>query len=187
VNAAEIPRKALTASTWIGVLTRAELLERGWEASAIEGIAAALVRLNPELWKPPLVIVAEAETVSGRDLAALRWLRAIHSVVAAIAIVAVRAEAAGAEAWSMVLHRPIAVSEILGAIFRASRQAAALPPDGRVLLDGLDCRLGEPWPMIRCTRCGASRHCEQPRTEGHPGDMTIAIVTFALAHGVCKP
>jgi hypothetical protein len=46
-------------------------------------------------------------------------------------------------------------------------------------------RLGDPWPMIRCTRCGASRHFFKPRGPNEDNQVRAALPKFVLQHRNC--
>jgi hypothetical protein len=98
--------------------------------------------------------------------------------------------------WDKVLRLPIAfgnVAEAVDELLRRSQkepkekepkdEAAVAETRARIAEDaGFELRLGAPWPMIRCARCGASRHVGLPKTRAMLGALRQSLASFWLEH-----
>lgn len=175
------------ADGWTGSLLHAELGVRGYRAGCVEHVASAL--LAPERLRTVRVLVAEHATLSERDRLVLDWLRAFDAAPAVALLVRERDDG-GEDGTDRMLRRPITVGEIADAVEALAGPRVA--PDGAISpspdfapLRGFAVRLGPPWPMIRCGRCAATRHCDMPETPVDRERVRVALAKFGLAHQAC--
>lgn len=174
---------------WAGVLLCAELRERGRVAAYADGLAAALLLPDPWEVSPVRVVLVDRESLRDRDLATLRWFRASGEGPAAILLTAADGPLP-AGPWDRMLRRPVTIGALADAVEHSLKDAvehslksdATVPPE--VHPDGIDLRLGWPWPCARCACCGGSRHGEPPRNATDREQTRIALVQFALEHEV---
>jgi len=166
---------------------RGELIERGRDAACVISVTAAIVLTAPIILARASVFVVEDSTLLPHDRAALAWIRALDPLRAIVMITSGVED--DTEVWDGVLRRPVVASElcdVVGALGdRAATPDATARPAARRVPSGFELRIGLPWPMIRCTRCSATRHCEAPRDAVEQGIVIAAIVTFGLSHAGC--
>jgi hypothetical protein len=166
---------------------RGDLIERGHEAACVMGVAAAIILSAPSMLARASVFVVEDSTLSPQDRNALAWIRALDPL-RAIVVITSRVEDVhdDGQLWDGVLTRPVEASElcdVVGALGdRAAAHDAAARRAARRAPSGFELRVGFPWPMVRCTRCSAARHCEAPRDAVEQGIVMAALVTFGLSH-----
>lgn len=170
-------------------LLRSELIERGHDATCVARIAAALLMMDVEPTRPMCAMVVEQEALSDRDRIVLEWFRALE---AAPPIVLVTGDVAKAMEgpWDRVVGGPPslhAIADVVDVIARsgAPPNRGTRRPGECAPLRGFELRLGPPWPMVRCPRCGTRRHCEAPRGPAERDLVRAAIVKFGVQHESC--
>ncbi len=165
---------------------RGDLIERGRDAACVISAAAAIILSAPSMLARASVFVVE-DSLTPQDRNALHWIRALDPR-RAIVVIASGAEPVDddAQLWDGVLTRPVDPGELCDVVGALGDRAAAPASAGRGTLrrtpPGFELRVGFPWPMVRCTRCSATRHCEVPRDAVEQGIVMAALVTFGLAH-----
>ena len=165
------------ADHWTCALVCAELREHACIACCVPSIAAALLLTND----PIEVVLADRENLNARNVAVLRWSR-IVSDKPAVALLAAADDVVEEGTCDRVLHRPVTIGRVVAAVEPLAMRRATQPlqpPPGAIEL-----RLGPPWPAIRCTVCGHTRHCQ---TSQHPEDWQLArkaLLQFAIEHCV---
>ena len=169
---------------------RGDLIERGRDAACVISVAAAIVLSAPTMLARASVFVVEDSTISPQDRNALTWIRALDPL-RGIVLIAGGVDAAGddKELWDGVLTRPVVANELCEVVGALADRAAGPDVTSRLAARrapaGFELRVGFPWPMVRCTRCSATRHCEAPRDAVEQGIVIAALVTFGLAHASC--
>ena len=175
------------ADRFTGTKLRGELIERGRDALCVMSASAAVILSAPNVVARASVFVVDDATLTPQDCAALEWIRALDPL-RAIVMVTSGVEDDG-ELWDGVLTRPVVANElfeVVGALGdRAAAPDRAARPAARRVPSGFELRVGFPWPMVRCLRCEAVRHCEAPRDAVEQGIVIAALVTFGLSHADC--
>jgi hypothetical protein len=183
---------------WTGALLRAQLLERGVEGVALPRLSIALVALSGELFGGALLAVAQHSTLTDRDEATLEALRAMGALAGTVLASSSVVELVRGR-WDRVLRQPIAFGKVAQAVeelLRARAQSGvedvdekdrAAAENERAALAkeaGFELRVGPPWPMLRCLRCGATRHSDVPQTRAALGALRQAFAAFWVEHAV---
>jgi hypothetical protein len=171
---------------WMCAILCAELRERGYVASCVQGIAIALLLRSAQDEGPVEVALTDAESLRERDLAAIRWSRVVGGRPAALALVAADA-AAPRGRWARVLRRPVTIGAVADAVESVVRtlgstHTGAPPEAGDVRCDAVELRLGPPWPSASCAGCGCRRHCQPPRGDDELQIARTALLQFAVEH-----
>jgi hypothetical protein len=170
---------------WTATLLRAELLERGHEASRTTHVARAILTSESG---PIRVLAVEHPTMSARDRLVVEWFRTLAGTPKVVLLTSASADV-GPGPWDRVLRRPITIGRIADVITELVHGEAALDAAGHptdMALRGFEVRLGDPWPMIRCVLCRASRHCGPPHTDVEERASLVALVDFAVQHVGCR-
>lgn len=167
------------ADRWACVVLCAELRERGHVAGCADRLAAALLLPDPRQAGPVRAVLADRESLRDRDVAVLRWLRALGHGPAVILLTAADAPDVPGP-WDRGLRRPVTIGAIADVLEESVRSTVLTPPDAHP--DSMDLRLGPPWPSARCAPCGASRHCAPPRGAVELDQVRIALAQFAVEH-----
>ncbi|HZU85203.1 MAG TPA: hypothetical protein VE987_19860, partial [Polyangiaceae bacterium] len=140
--------------------------------------------------EPAHVLLLEQEALTARDRAVLSSSTLLQAPPALLLLTSATAEAAGGP-WRRVLRRPAALGSLADAVEDAFRTPAR--PDAVESKVGAEAprrpvfssRRGDPWPMVRCDGCGASRHDETPRTAADEDLVGAEQLKFALEHAAC--
>jgi hypothetical protein len=170
---------------WTATLLRAELLERGHEASRTTHVARAILTSESGRIR---VLAVEHPTISARDRLVVEWFRKLTGTPKVVLLTGASADVEPGP-WDRVLRRPITIGSIAEVITELAYgepafDAVECPSD--MALRGFEVRLGDPWPMIRCARCRNSRHCERPHTGVEERTSLVALVDFAVQHDGCR-
>jgi len=169
---------------------RGDLIERGRDAACVISVVAAVVLSAPSMLARASVFVVEDSTIEPQDRDALTWIRALDPLRGMVVITG-GAGAAGEDEqlWDGALTRPVVANELCDLVAALGDRAAGPDVTSRLAARrapaGFELRVGFPWPMVRCTRCSAARHCEAPRDAVEQGIVIAALVTFGLAHASC--
>ena len=172
---------------WTAALLRAQLLERGVEGVALPRLSIALVALGGEAFGGSFVAVAQHSTLTDRDEATLAALRAMGAIAGTVLVASALIDGTGGR-WDKVLPLPIAFGKVAEAVDELLKapQAEDEGAETKRAMDatdaGFELRLGAPWPMLRCRRCGSSRHVDVPRTRASLGALRQSFAAFWVEH-----
>lgn len=172
----------LVVDDYTCVTLGAELLERGRDFACYSTVATMVVSVDAGSLGVPFVLVVDQITLSERDRMLLAGLHATGPLAASVLLASGLVDAS--RPWDRIVHRPIAsreLADILDEVLRSSRQERSRHA-GQADLPGFELRMGRPWPIIRCSWCGGSRHCETPRTTREGGLVRQEVMKFLLAH-----
>jgi hypothetical protein len=174
---------------WTCGLLRTELIERGQEATCVTRVSSALLMMDVEPTRPMCAVVVDDGALSARDRVVLEWFRALEAAPPIVLVTADAFEPVGGP-WDRVVRRPFTMDAIADAVRDVTRAGTAPNPTTRrpgacAPLRGFELSLGPPWPMVRCPRCDARRHCEPPRRPSERELVRAAIVKFGVQHESC--
>jgi len=167
---------------WTCAVVRAELIERGVNGRCAPAVSVGL--LLGDFDGLPDLLVVENETLSEHDRLVLDVFGSLGALGATVLVTDASSPVRGR--WDRVLRRPIAVGGVADGVeevLRASSRAPAVSTEP-ASIEGSEVRLGAPWPMIRCTRCSSSRHCELPQLPQQHARARTELAKFALEHGL---
>jgi len=168
---------------WTRVLLRAELLEEGYEAVGATSMETALVVPKADVRGPVRLILLDQDALSGQHASAARSLAARHGG-APIILLASTLSMPPAGPFRSIVRRPTTIGGLVSAI-RDLVGEGGTPrpiPSGK---DVFTVRMGPPWPLIHCRRCGKARHVEPVRGERERERARAELRKFTLEHATC--